>query len=181
MSGEEHCRLVVHAADRLVAVENACIAASGISTGMGVILPSGELLRHVIVRDPSANIAAAAAAGGGGAAAEAASAARKEATGTSAPMGTREEAAKVPLGTTKVWDLANSQVKETASSQEAPASSRVRWRGGWQGWQGRWQGWQGRWQGWQGGWQGWSGSGWHGGGSSSSSSSPQQWRINRGY
>ena len=57
MSGEEHCRLVVPATDRLVTVENKCIAASGIPTGMGVMLPSGELLRHVILRDPSANIA----------------------------------------------------------------------------------------------------------------------------
>ena len=57
MSGEEHCRLVVPATDRLVTVENKCIAASGSPTGMGVLLPSGELLRHVILRDPSANIA----------------------------------------------------------------------------------------------------------------------------
>ena len=57
MSGEEHCRLVVPATDRLVTVENKCIAASGIPTGMGVMLPSGELLRHVILQDPSANIA----------------------------------------------------------------------------------------------------------------------------
>jgi len=47
----------VPATDRLVTVENKCIAASGIQTGMGVILPSGELLRDVIMRDPSANIA----------------------------------------------------------------------------------------------------------------------------
>ena len=55
--------MVVPATDRLVIVENKCIAASGIPTGMGVMLPSGKLLRHVILRDPSANIAAAAAGG----------------------------------------------------------------------------------------------------------------------